>query len=129
MNVEVQNPVPGGPKHVRLEVMNDKVIRVSATPEDSFKDPESLVVLQPCCKSEYEVLENGDTVVVQTSEVKAHVLRTTGEVWFTDLDGNMLLREQNGGGKLFEPIEVDGTHGYSFRQIFESPDDEAFYGL
>ena len=76
-----------------------------------------------------EVLENGDTVVVQTSEVKAHVLRTTGEVWFTDLDGNMLLREQNGGGKSFEPIEVDGTHGYSFRQIFESPDDEAFYGL
>ena len=129
VNVEIQNPVPGGPKHVRLEVMNDNVIHVSATPEDSFKDPESLVVLQPCCKAEYEVFENGDTVVVQTSEVKAHVLRTSGEVWFTDLDGNMLLREQKGGGKSFEPIEVDGTHGYSFRQIFESPDDEAFYGL
>ena len=129
VNVEVQNPVPGGPKHVGLEVMNDNVIHVSATPEDSFKDPESLVVLQPCSRAEYEVFENGDTVVVQTSEVKAHVLRTTGEVWFTDLDGNMLLREQNGGGKSFEPIEVDGTHGYSFRQVFESPDDEAFYGL
>ena len=129
VSVEVQNPVPGGPKYVRLEVMNDKVIHVSATPEDSFKDPESLVVLEPQCKSEYEVFENGDTVVVKTSKVKASVLRTTGEVWFTDLDDNMLLREQNGGGKSFDPIEVDGTYGYSFRQVFESPDDEAFYGL
>ena len=129
VNVEVQNPVPGGPKYVRLEVINDKVIHVSATPEDSFKDPESLVVLPSEGKVKYDVCECGDTVMVQTSEVKAYVLRTTGEVWFTDLDGKMLLREQNGGGKLFEPIEVEGTSGYSFRQVFESPDDEAFYGL
>ena len=129
VNVEVQNPVPGGPKHVRLEVVNDNVIHVSATPEDAFKDPESLVVLPSDMKAKYEVMETGDTVIVQTSEVKAHVLRTTGELWFTDADGNVLLREQTGGGKSFEPIEVDGTHGYTFRQVFESPEDEAFYGL
>jgi len=34
-----------------------------------------------------------------------------------------------GGGKSFIPIEVEGTKGYTLRQVFESLDDEAFYGL
>lgn len=32
---------------VRLQVMGDKLIHVSATPESSFADPKSLVVLPP----------------------------------------------------------------------------------
>ena len=38
----------------------------------------------------------------------------------------MILQENKGGGKTFTPIEVEGTKGYSIRQVFESPDDEAF---
>ena len=129
VNVAVKKPVPGGPKHVRLEVIGDRIIHVSATPDESFKDPESLVIVPQDAAVEYSVTESGDTTVVETSALKAYVLSTTGEVWFTDSDGKLLLREQVGGGKTFEPIEVDGTHGYSFRQIFESPEDEALYGL
>ncbi len=33
------------------------------------------------------------------------------------------------GKGSFQTIEVDNTTGYSFRQVFESPDDEAFFGL
>jgi alpha-D-xyloside xylohydrolase len=40
-----------------------------------------------------------------------------------------LLEEPAGGGKYFSPVEVEGTKGYSMRQVFRSPDDEAFYGL
>ena len=127
--VKISDPVPGGPQYVRLEVLNDKVIHVSATPEDSFKDQPSLIVLPSSSPAVYDVVERGDTVMVSTSSVKAYVLASTGEVWFTDKQGKMLLREQKGGGKSFEPIEVDGAHGYSFRQVFESPEDEAFYGL
>ena len=32
VTVKVQNPVEGGPSLVRLEVMGEKIIRVSATP-------------------------------------------------------------------------------------------------
>ena len=129
ITVSISQSSENAPKLVRLDVLGENIIHVSATPEDSFKDPESLVVVPQEVDVEYTVTKSGDTTVVATSALKAYVLSTTGEVWFTDPDGKLLLREQVGGGKTFEPIEVDGTHGYSFRQIFESPEDEALYGL
>ena len=129
VTVKVQSPVKGGPALVRLEVMGDKLIRVSATPDRKFADPQSLIILPAEEKTPFEVDQSEETVTVSTASIKANVSALTGEVWFTDLEGNVLLAEQNGGGKSFEPIEVDGTRGYSFRQVFESPEDEAFYGL
>ena len=129
VTVKVQRHVEDGPALVRLEVLGEKLIHVSATPERRFADPESLVILPAEQNTPFEVEYRGDTVTVVTSAVRANVLKSTGEVWFTDIDGQMLLREETGGGKSFAPIEVEGTHGYSFRQVFESPDDEAFYGL
>ena len=129
VTVKVKDASEGGPAMVRLEVMGEKLIRVSATPEKKFADPQSLVIVPAAEQTPFTVQKEGDVVTVATSAVKANVLATTGEVWFTDLEGNLILREEEGGGKSFEPIEVDGTHGYSFRQVFESPEDEAFYGL
>ncbi|MBO5815197.1 MAG: DUF5110 domain-containing protein [Bacteroidales bacterium] len=129
VTVKVQQKNQDGPALVRLEVMGEKLIRVSATPDKKFADPQSLVILPENEQVPFEVKEHGDTISVITKALKANVLTSTGEVWFTDMENNMLLREQEGGGKSFEPIEVDGTHGYSFRQVFESPEDEAFYGL
>ena len=127
--VKVQNVGEDGPALVRLEVLGDKLIHVSATPEKKFADPESLVILEQERNTPFTVTSEDEVVTVATSAVKANVLVTTGEVWFTDPDGNVILKEQAGGGKSFDPIEVDGTHGYSFRQVFESPEDEALYGL
>lgn len=127
--VKVQEPTEDGPRLVRLEVLGDKLIHVSATPEKNFSDPQSLVIVPQSGTSEYTVTEDEGIVSVSTVAVVARVSLKTGEVWFTDLDGNLILAEQTGGGKSFEPIEVEGTNGYSFRQVFESPEDEAFYGL
>ncbi len=129
VTVKVKRAAEGGPALVRLEVMGEKLIRVSATPENEFADPQSLVILPSGEPTPFAVEKDGDRVTVVTASLKANVDRTTGEVWFTDLEGNVILQEQQGGGKSFEPIEVDGTHGYSFRQVFDSPADEAFYGL
>ena len=129
VTVKVQNPAENGPALVRLEVMGENIIHVSATPEKKFADPQSLIILPVQEQTPFTVAQNGDTVTVATSSVAANVLASTGEVWFTDENGEMILREEAGGGKSFEPIEVEGTHGYSFRQVFDSPEDEAFYGL
>ena len=125
----MQKKKTDGPSLVRLEVIGDKLIHVSATPERKFADRESLVVLPSEEKPVFSVGRFGDTLAVVTDAVRANVLVSTGEVWFTDLLGNIILREEYGGGKSFKPIEVEGTEGYSFRQVFESPEDEAFYGL
>ena len=71
INVPVKKPVPGGPKHVRLEVVGDRIIHVSATPDASFNNRESLVVLPQNEYVEYDAMKRGDTVIVQTSAIKA----------------------------------------------------------
>lgn len=129
VTVKVQQPVEGGPALVRLEVLGDKIIHVSATPEKKFADNESLVVLPQTQPADFAVSEKDGILSVSTGSVVANVSLETGEVAFEDMEGNVILQEQAGGGKSFEPIEVEGTTGYSFRQIFESPEDEAFYGL
>lgn len=118
------------PAHqVKLAVVNEKIIHVSATAAPDFSDEKSLVVEEKPCTVAWQVAEEDGKVVLQTSAVKAYTDLQTGEVQFTDLDGKVILRENEGGGKSFTPIEVDGTSGYTLRQVFESPEDEAFYGL
>ena len=129
VTVKISYPVENGPSLVRLEVLDDNIIHVSATPENRFRDPKSLVVLPRHKETEFLVHEETDRLIIETQDLRAHVIVRSGEVIFEDIQGNVLLKEQVGGGKFFEPVEVDGTHGYSFRQIFESPEDEAFYGL
>ena len=84
---------------VRLQVMGDKLVHVSATPESKFADPQSLVVIPQKEQTPFGVEQKGDTVTVVTSELRASVLASTGEVWFTDEEGNMILQENKGGGK------------------------------
>ena len=129
VTVKVQNPVEAGPRLVRLEVLGDRIIRVSATPERRFADPQSLVIVPQQAATEFTLSENDGILTLRTSELAAEVTLATGEVRFVDDVGNLLLAERTGGGKTFTPIEVEGTKGYTFTQVFESPEDEDFYGL
>ena len=105
--VKVQHKETGGPRLVRLQVMGDKLIRVSATADSKFADPQSLIVVPQKKQTSFAVVQNGDTITVSTEEVKASVLASTGEVWFTDKNGELILQENKGGGKTFTPIEVE----------------------
>lgn len=114
---------------VRLNVVNSKIIHVSATPKKSFSKEKSLIVVPQEKFSDFSVEEKNDEVVVSTADLKAVVSLKTGEVQFLDASGKILLRENEGGGKRFDPVTVEATDGYALKQSFESPDDEAFYGL
>lgn len=114
---------------VKLEVVSDEIIRVCSTPESSFSSRESLVVLPQENKTEYTVEENKEYITVSTSSIKAKVSLSTGEVTFLNKEGNVILKEAREASNEFTPIEVDGFNGYSFQQVFDSPEDEAFYGL
>ncbi len=114
---------------VRLQVINDKVIHVSATPDRKFSEEPSLIIVPQEAATLFKVEATDGTVVLSTAQLRATVSLTTGEVTFADSNGNSILRENQGGGKHFRAINVEGTPGYELRQVFESPADEAFYGL
>jgi alpha-D-xyloside xylohydrolase len=115
---------------LKLEVINDYIIRVVASPTGNFSEQKSLTVLdRPASKPAFILAANKNNLILSTPKIKAKISLTTGQVVFCDKDNNVILKESPKGGKSFTPVTLEGTNGYTMRQIFESPDDEAFYGL
>jgi len=128
--VTLSNPSDGGPKLVRLQAVHDRIIRVSATPEDVFTERKSLIIVDQGDSLPTFTVERQDSLVIlKTEQVTARVSVSDGSVAFTDQQGHVLLTELPGGGKSFRPLVVESKAGYSFRQVFDSPDEEAFFGL
>ena len=117
------------PQKVRLQVLGENIIRVSATPDGKFNDRKSLVVLPVKGKTPFQVSMDEGLVKVSTSALTATVDPATGKLMFADADGNILLDSGEGGRMAFSPIEVEGKKAFSTQVVFDSPADEAFYGL
>ena len=138
-------PDGGEAKVIKLEVMNDNIIRVRATSKDALPEkPASLMIVPQTAPTKgYTISEDADNVVVKAKNVKAVVAKATGEVTFFDKDGNQLLKEAKDGKKFWDftvperelgmktgyTVPEKQKHGLSWQMKFDSPDDEAFYGL
>jgi len=129
VTVEVPELYDGKPGRIRLQWADETIVRVSATPERKFSVRPSLMVVPQAGYRDFCVSETDAAVVAESPSLRVEVDRSTGAVRFLDASGRELLAEQAGGGKTFTPIEVEGRREYSVRQVFDSPDDEAFYGL
>ncbi len=117
-------------RKLKLEVFSDRIIHVTASPVKYFSKESSLIVASAhVTDPSFEVQELTDSLVLSTPQVNATVSLTTGQVVFYDKNFRMLLKEPVGGGRSFRQFSVEGTDGYSMTQVFESPPDEAFYGL
>ncbi len=138
-------PDGGQAKVIRLEVMNDNIIRVRATSKEALPEkPASLMIVPQVAPTKgYTISEEGDNVVVKAKNVKAVVSKATGEVTFFDAEGKQLLKEAKDGKQFWDftvperelGIKTGYTvpevqkHGLSWQMKFDSPEDEAFYGL
>jgi alpha-D-xyloside xylohydrolase len=112
---------------IRLSVIDEYIIRVEATPDAAFPDKESLMIVPQQGAPSFTVSERGREVILSTSKVEARIARD-GRIVFSAPDGRTWLVESR-NGKTFTPIEVEGRKGWSWRTLFESPEDESFYGL
>ncbi|HEY9261160.1 TIM-barrel domain-containing protein [Chitinophaga sp.] len=128
--IHLKQRAPNGAKQVRLQVVSDKVIHVTATPGDQFDTTPSLMAIDIKGNAiKWDSEEQTNAVVLKTASLTATVALQTGEVVFRDNAGNIILQEQKGGGKNFIPVTIDNKALYRIQQAFESPADEAFYGL
>ena len=143
LTVQLKQHQNFGPNQIRLQVVNDQIIRVQATAEQSFRNKQSLIIVPQNGKANYKVEEQGDDLIITTSAMRAILNEATGHIAFYDLKGNVLLNEVAQGGKTFKPFTVPDReigvdiakvseaqkHGWSWHALFDSPDNEAFYGL
>ena len=143
LTVQLKEHQNYGPSQIRLQVVNDQIIRVQATAEQSFRNKQSLIIVPQSSKANYKVEEQGDKLIITTAAMRAVLNEATGQITFYDLKDNVLLNEVAQGGKTFKPFTVPDReigvdiakvpeaqkHGWSWRALFDSPDNEAFYGL
>ena len=126
--VNIREAASGGPQKVRLTVMSDHVIRVTSTPDKAFRNRNSLIVLPDAAQAAgFAVRDGKEEVELQTAGLSAFVNKADGRVRFTDAGGNRITNESEPAS--FTPITVDGTHGYSTVNRFDTSSDEALYGL
>lgn len=119
------------PAHtIKLQFVSDNIVRVVATVDKNFSSEKSLMIVPELSFSDkFDAVDDSLFVVLSSDSMDVKVDKETGEIAFIDKNGNTILSENRGGGKSFLPIEVEGTKGYTVQQVFESSDDEAFYGL
>ena len=143
LTVQLKQHQNYGPSQIRLQVVNDRIIRVQATAEQSFRSKQSLIIVPQNSKAQYKVEEQGDDLIITTAAMRAVLNEATGQITFYDLKDQVLLKEVAHGGKTFKPFTVPDReigvdiakvpdaqkHGWSWRALFDSPDNEAFYGL
>jgi alpha-D-xyloside xylohydrolase len=122
----IVTPASGPAKKVRLQVMGERILHVTATPTDSLDTPPSLMVTaRP--GGAFTVEEAGGKVVVKAGKASAEVSLANGQVSFRDATGKLVLAEN--GRRPFKPETIDGKTFYGVSQQFNPGTDEAFYGL
>ncbi len=143
VTIPVEKAKAGGAKVVRLQVVNDNIIRVQATSKDQLPEKQSLMIVKQTAKPKFAVSEDDDVVSVKAANVEARVDTENGRITFYDSNGKELLKEAKDGKRFWDftvperelgmktgyTVPEEQKHGLSWQMKFESPDDEAFYGL
>ena len=143
VTIPVEHAKAGGAKVVRLQVVNDNIIRVQATSKAQLPQKQSLMIVKQTAKPKFTVNEDDDVVSVKAANVEARVDENTGRITFYDAHGKQLLQEAKDGKQFWDftvperelgmktgySVPEEQKHGLSWQMKFDSPDDEAFYGL
>ena len=140
VTIDIENAQAGAARVVRLQVVNDNIVRVQATCESQLPTkPASLMIVPQTSKPKFTVTDNGDSYCVKAKNVSATVNKADGRIKFTDANGKVLATEAV-GGKSFKPFKVpereigvgtltdDQSKGLTWTLKFENQ-DEALYGL
>ncbi len=112
----------------RVTVLSDGIIKVESTPDSAFTEDESLVDITGLPEVDFTTAENEDEVTVSTVSLTVKINRADGRVSFYKPDGSQIVAEAE-DGRQFTAREVEGTSGYALMQKFNTPENEALYGL
>ena len=115
---------------MKVKVCLDNTIEVKYTTLPAFLDKPSLVITNEWKTTPgFTVTDNPKEIVITTSKLKVVVNRQSNSVTYTDLNGNTILAEDDSQGKTMAEATVAGIDCYTCTSQFNSPADEALYGL
>ncbi|MBP6356041.1 MAG: DUF4968 domain-containing protein, partial [Paludibacter sp.] len=70
--VSLKKTSPENVRSIRLQVITDDIVRVTATPEDKITDQKSLITSYTQTQTKgWDVQQSGNTVILKTSRLRA----------------------------------------------------------
>ena len=115
---------------LKINVFKADIIEVKYTLLESLPSKQSLVVNNKWdIKTPFTVTENPNEVIITTARLKVKVNKSTNAVKYTDLKDVLILAEAESGGKKITPATIAGIDTYNCETEFNSPADEALFGL
>jgi alpha-D-xyloside xylohydrolase len=124
-------PTEGEAKAVRLNVVRDDIVRVSASPSQAFNLPNSIMVVAEAESVPFEIEEGDESVSLVTDSLKAEVSLIDGKLSFYRPNGELMLAAANSGdfkAVTRDPGTVDAD-SYAVSQSWLRAEGEALYGL
>lgn len=113
-------------KSVRVTFVAEDIVKVEASADTEFDDSKSLIEVVEPGKIDFEVTESGASIEMKSAALVVSVNQNTGQVSYEDLEGRAIVSEDE---RSFTPITVEEKSGFAMSQSFDSPDNEALYGL
>lgn len=114
---------------IKLSVKGDRIIQVQASPTNEIIQSKELMTIPMHSTANWNVQEKDGVVAINTSALVVEVQKATGAITFKDEKGKVLLAERRLKGRSFKTVDYSGEQDYQISQVFESPEDEALYGL
>lgn len=111
-----------------VEFYSDEIVRVVKYPADKTKpEKQSLSVIMQPEKLKLRKVNNKQSLGLKSAAIQVSIDKSTGQLSFKNLKGELLLRESTAGFTLRESGADAGS--FSIRQGFVLDKDEPLYGL
>jgi alpha-D-xyloside xylohydrolase len=114
---------------MRVLICKDDIVEVKYTSLNAFSTKPSLVVNNRWLDHPaFGVVEKGDEIIISTKKLFIKIDKTTNAIIYTILNGKVIAAEDS-LNKTMVPDVVAGIKTYSVSTQFNSPANEALYGL
>jgi alpha-D-xyloside xylohydrolase len=114
---------------MKIKVCTDDILEIRYTISDSFPARNSLVVNNTWSRAViFQVKEANEDIVIMTDKLKVIVNKKTNAITYETKDGDIITSESS-NNKAMKAATVAGIDTYHCETEFNSPADEALYGL
>ncbi len=115
---------------MKIIICSNDIIEVKYTIFDAFEQKTSLVVNNNWInKAAFQVIENKNNIIITTARLKLLISKATNAITYEDMSGNIITSEDNAENKTMQAATIAGINTYSVSSQFNSPANEALYGL
>jgi alpha-D-xyloside xylohydrolase len=114
---------------IRIKICKADLIEVKYTLLKDFSEKKSLVILNPWTqKIDFKVRETRKAILISTSKLNILINRNTQAITYSTTSGKEITSETQ-ENKEMKTATIAGISTFSCSSSFNSPKDEALYGL